>query len=242
MVTPKRRPIPLTPRTLPSAERKGGGGKKERKKSSHFLWLWLSSFCNLYLRILCPLCVAVIYSSTISLLYLLLLLLPPAVAAVATAAASIPHRDSLTFLIIHPSFSRSPKLTEPPKAIRSDCLISRHQVGRAEMKNEDSSQPLFLFCFHSPFHSSLSLSLSPVFFSLSPFPTSPARFYSIRPHLGPLLAISLLLPHPLLYRWLPISPCSSSCFRSLRSSAGFDWQLRWRGRSHGEGSDCAMSF
>lgn len=165
MVTPKRRPIPLTPRTLPSAERRGGG-KKERKNSSHFLWLWLSSFCNLYLRILCPLCVAVIYSSTISLLYLLLLLLPPAVAA---AAASIPHRDSLTFLIIHPSFSRSPKLTEPPKAIRSDCLISRHQVGRAEMKNEDSSQPLFLFCFHSPFHSSLSLSLSPVsrvFFSL----------------------------------------------------------------------------
>lgn len=166
MVTPKRRPIPLTPRTLPSAEQGGGG----RKKSAHFLWLWLSSFCNLYLRILCPLCVAVIYSSTISLLCLLLLLLPPAVAA---AAASIPHRDSLTFLIIHPSFSRSPKLTEPPKAIRSDCLISRHQVGRAEMKNEDSSQPLFLFCFHSPFHSSLSLSLyvpSRVFFLSPPFP------------------------------------------------------------------------
>lgn len=64
-------------------------------------------------------CVAVIYSNAISLsssssLYSSLRFSNP------------PHHPPIIF--------PSPKLTEPPKAIRSDCLISRHRVRRLKWK------------------------------------------------------------------------------------------------------------
>lgn len=69
------------------------------------------------------------------------------------------------------------------------------------MKNEDSSQPLFLFCFHSLLHSSLSL-----FF---PLPTS----FSHIQH-SAVLAISLML---LYLRW-PSPSCQSQPIPPLLSS------------------------
>ena len=69
------------------------------------------------------------------------------------------------------------------------------------MKNEDSSQPLFLFCFHFRFHSSLWL-----FF---PLPTS---FSHIQRSAA--VAISLMLP-PL--RWPSLS-CQSQPIPALPSA------------------------
>lgn len=146
-------------------------------------------------------CVAVIYSNAISLsssssLYSSLRFSNP------------PHHPPIIF--------PSPKLTEPPKAIRSDCLISRHRVRRPKWKMRIPLSHYFYSVFILSF---IRLSSVSHFFS---FPTSLSHSPSGLPLTytsSSLLAISLMLLHLLWpFPGLPISPHSSSRFHSFLPS------------------------